>query len=113
MTCIRPFFDYINWDEEKLKTVLKRLDWKTAIAGADGWRSDCVINIIRQYYYKKLLGFDESDVRRAQLIRANQAEKDDNNKLFDYAPDVVKKILQEYFDLNFDDIEKRIKKTSL
>lgn len=63
-------FNYIEWDEQKiLSTIQEQLKWCVPEKMSSSWRSDCKINVIRQYLYQELLGFTKNDELLSQLIR--------------------------------------------
>lgn len=78
------------------------------------WRSDCFVNLIRQYYYKRFLGFNDLDVYYARQIRnglitfeeAENRMKTEGN----YSDELIARILKDHYDLDFYKIESKIKK---
>ena len=71
-------FDYIEWDEELiLSTIQQKLKWRVPEKMSSSWRSDCKINVIRQYLYQQLLGFTKNDELLSQLIRSGAYARED------------------------------------
>lgn len=112
-TTIKPFYDYIEWKEEEVIPTIQKLGWKYDESLNSSWRSDCFANLLRQYYYKRLLGFNDLDVYYARMIRNQKISKEEALKKIEeegkYDDEVIKEILQKYYDLDFDKIEEKIK----
>ena len=72
------------------------------------------MNLIRQYYYKRFLGFNDLDVYYARQIRnglitfeeAENRMKTEGN----YSDELIARILKDHYDLDFYKIESKIKK---
>lgn len=63
-------FNYIDWDEDLiLRTIKQEFDWQVPEKMSSSWRSDCKVNVIKQYLYKELLGFTKNEELLSQLIR--------------------------------------------
>ena len=108
ITRVRPFYDYIEWNRDQAQAVLDQLGWRKAEGVAQAWRSDCEIGLIRQHYYRRLLGFNDQEVKRAHLLRTGQLSLDHPGEIRDTDPEVIRKILRDTFGLYYDDIENRI-----
>ncbi len=108
---IEPFLDYIQYSEEYANRVNSTIGWECDDSFPSVWRSDCYINLIRQYYYKRILGFCDSDVISAQKIR-NGCNREyalleaTNNSEYDIAK--IAEILFSKYNLDFDALEDRI-----
>ncbi|MGQ1785716.1 hypothetical protein [Saccharicrinis sp. GN24d3] len=77
---VKPFYDFLKYDEELIVETLKRLNWQKApISGNSFWRADCDMNAVRQYFHNKISGYNEQEYYYGQMLE---------NKL----------ISQEYFD---------------
>lgn len=64
------FFTYIKYDEERiLSTIRDKYDWSSGGGSASTSRTDCVIGILRDYFYNKMCGFTENDVKHSNMIR--------------------------------------------
>lgn len=113
---IRPFYDYIEWNEDEIMSAIKNIGWTNESDKNNSWRSDCVVNTIRQYYYKKMLGYNDIDAYYAKLIRNGKIGIEDAVKRIETESktdsSVIRSILKEYYNLDYDIIEKRIKKDS-
>lgn len=114
LTIIRPFSCYIDWQKCDVVNTIKKYGWKYDESLNSSWRSDCYVNLIRQYYYKKMLGFNDLDVYYAKLIKNDIITKEEAlNKIKDesqYDDQIIKDTLKRYYNLDFDKIDKKIKK---
>ena len=74
---ISPYFTHIKWVEKEILSVLKReLYWETTSDVESTWRGDCHVAILRNYLYKKMLGFNDNDDHLSCLIRDGQLTRD-------------------------------------
>ena len=109
---IAPMRDYFYVPEDKLIETICSLGWFHDQRFESTWRSDCYVNILRQYYYKRILGFSDQDVHYALLIREGKLNKQEGieaiKKEGSMNTDLIKEILENYYNLDFDDIEKQI-----
>lgn len=105
---MRPFYDYVEWDPDAVRAELNALGWRKGGDAAQAWRSDCEIGLIRQYYYRRLLGFNDREVKRAHLLRAGKAP----GSVEDTDEAVIRRIMRDTFGLDFDAIEGRIEALS-
>ena len=111
---IKPFFDYVEWEEDVVIPTIRSLGWGYDESLNATWRSDCFVNLIRQYYYKRFLGFNDLDVYYARQIRnglitfeeAENRMKTEGN----YSDELIARILKDHYDLDFYKIESKIKK---
>lgn len=110
ITEIYPFYSYINWNRKEATDVLEKLGWQKGSDAQQEWRSDCEVGLIRQYYYRRLLGFNDQEVKRAHMLRNHQLTVDDPGKIEETDPSVIRRILKDSFDLDFDEIEQRIER---
>lgn len=104
-----PFKDYYEWTEESVSSTLKTIGWKRSEKFEEDWRSDCYINIIRQYYYDRLLGYNDFEAHNSFMIRhhiINKSDLHDKPKIDD---NIIRELLKDKFDLDFDTIEKKLK----
>ena len=104
ITRIRPFYDYVEWDPDAVRAALDEMGWRKGGDAAQAWRSDCEIGLIRQHYYRRLLGFNDREVKRAHLLRAGKAP----GTIEDTDEAVIRRIMGETFGLDYDEIERRI-----
>jgi hypothetical protein len=75
---LRPFINYIRWEKDKIEDIIKNvLDWKRHPGLTSAFRSDCEIGIIRQFFYNKILGYNDKDDHLSSLIRDNQISRAD------------------------------------
>lgn len=74
VTVLAPFRDYVEIPEEVLTTALRTLGWSRDSCFSSDWRADCYVSILRQYFYQRLLGFNDLDVHYADLIRTQRID---------------------------------------
>ena len=69
--------DYFYLPEDELIGKIKALGWDHDPNFRSTWRADCYVNVLRQYYYQRLLGFTDQDVQYAhQTITDTTMMKD-------------------------------------
>jgi tRNA(Ile)-lysidine synthase TilS/MesJ len=69
---IRPFYDYLEYNESLIIDTLKKLNWQKApISGNSYWRADCNMNAVRQYFHNKISGRNEQEHYYGQMLREN------------------------------------------
>lgn len=107
---IRPFTDYIEWNRDEAQAVLDRLGWRKSGGAGEAWRSDCLVGLVRQHYYRRLLGFNDQEVKRAHLLRAGQLTLEAPGGINETDPALIRRIMQEAFGLDYDEIERRIER---
>lgn len=111
---IKPFGYYIDWLKSDVLNTIKKYGWKYDESLNSSWRSDCYINLIRQYYYKKMLGFNDLDAYYAKLIKNGFISKKEALAKIEeegkYEDDMIRYVLKKYYNLDFDKIDKKIKK---
>lgn len=109
-----PMRDYFYLPEEALIARIKALGWGHDPNFRSTWRADCYVNVLRQYYYQRLLGFTDQDVQYAQRIRAGSITKEEAlgalQKESHFDPEFLKFILQDFYSLDYNEIENRISK---
>lgn len=67
---IKPFYDYLVYDEKKIIETLNKLNWKKAsISGNSYWRADCDMNAVRQYFHYRISGYNEQEYYYGQMLR--------------------------------------------
>lgn len=70
-------FRFIPWDENTIvSTIEGELGWKKATYTLATWRSDCTINELKNYLYKRTLGFTKNDELLSGMIRSGQIGRD-------------------------------------
>lgn len=74
VTVLAPFRDYEEVSDSQLAHTLDEIGWRHNPVFKSKWRADCYVNIIRQYFYQKLLGFNDLDVHYADLLRAGEID---------------------------------------
>jgi tRNA(Ile)-lysidine synthase TilS/MesJ len=93
---IKPFYDYLKYDEEKIIQTLKKLNWqKASISGTSYWRADCDMNAIRQFFHSNISGYNEQKYYYGQMLRDNLISKeyyDKNVENFDQSKGIMRVI---------------------
>jgi hypothetical protein len=70
-------FRFIEWDEETIvSTIEQELGWKKAAYTSTTWRSDCTVNELKNYLYKRTLGFTKNDELISGMIRRNLLDRE-------------------------------------
>jgi len=69
VTVLAPFRDYVFVPDKERTALLSQLNWQHNPRFQAEWRADCYVNLLRQYFYQKLLGFNDLDVQYAELLR--------------------------------------------
>jgi len=62
-------YDYIEWKEDTVDTVLKRYDWEFSKDSKSSWRVGDGTSAFYNYIYHTVCGFTENDTLRANQIR--------------------------------------------
>ncbi|WP_430934265.1 hypothetical protein [Saccharicrinis sp. 156] len=66
---VKPFYDYLKYDEAEVVETLKKLNWQKApISGNSFWRADCDMNALRQYFHYKISGYNEQKYYYGQML---------------------------------------------
>ena len=90
---IRPFYDYLKYDEAIIIETLKKLNWqKSSISGNSYWRADCNMNAVRQYFHNKISGYNEQAYYYGQMLRENLISNeyyDKNVQAFDQRESIL------------------------
>jgi glucosamine--fructose-6-phosphate aminotransferase (isomerizing) len=74
---IKPFYDYLKYDESIIIETLKKLNWqKASISSSSYWWADCDMNAIRQYFHNKISGYNEQKYYYGQMLRDNLITKE-------------------------------------
>jgi len=75
---IVQIFDYIEWNEEEILSVItKELKWETYSYSKSTWRSDCKINLLKNYLYEKTIGFTKNDELLSNMVRENMITREE------------------------------------
>lgn len=106
-------FAFVKWEKEKVLSKIQELGWEYDESLNSSWRSDCYVNILRQFLYKKVLGYNDMDVYYSRLIRNGEINLDESISLIkkegNYDEDVVRQIFKKYYNVDYDKICKKIK----
>jgi tRNA(Ile)-lysidine synthase TilS/MesJ len=89
---IRPFYDYLKYDESMIIETLKKLNWqKASISTSSYWRADCNMNAIRQFFYKKVADYNEMEHYYGQMLKDQLISKEyfDKNTKDQYAKEHI------------------------
>ena len=112
-TRIQPFY-YIEWKKDEVLSKIKALGWGYDQSFNSTWRSDCYINMLRQFFYKKALGYNDTDVYYAQLLRDKEIDRSEALKCIqeegDFSEDAIRTVLKDFYDVDLDDVLRRMKK---
>ena len=111
-----PLFRYIVWDEERiLKTITEELNWQVPDKMSSSWRSDCQVNVVRQYLYQELLGFTKNNELLSQLIRDGYMTREEAlerlNRENRTDPEYLTEILAD-LGMDLQDLETGLKRTA-
>ena len=102
---IKPFY-YIELREEEVLSKIKELGWEYNHSFSTTRRSDCYINMIRQYFYKKGLGYNDVDVYFARLLRNNHIQLPEAIQCIQaegsYEESTIRSVLKELFGVDYD-----------
>lgn len=91
-------FLYIDWDEDKIvNTITSELNWKIPEKMSSSWRSDCNINVIKQYLYKETLGFTKNEELLSQLIRKGTISRNMALQRLEHENEIHPDLLAEIF----------------
>ena len=107
------FFNYIKWDEEEIKKVLKHeYDWESDISyGKNQWRMGDGQTAFNNYIYYTVAGFSEYDNFRSNQIREGLITRDQGIKLAqednEFKYDTLKNF-SEIVGFNLEDVLSRI-----
>lgn len=109
---ISPFY-FIEWKEETVLSKIIELGWQyDAKEFSSSWRSDCYVGVLRQFVYKKMLGFNDVDVYYANRLRYNKIEyKDALTRIKEESEDkedTVRYVLKEFYNINYLDLVGKI-----
>ncbi len=71
-------FRFIPWDEDEIMEVItKELKWEKYKYSEAAWRSDCKLNLLKNYFYFHLLGFSKNDELASNLIREGKLRREE------------------------------------
>jgi len=75
---ISPYWHHIKWDEKNIvHTIKTKLNWEKNKQTGSTWRGDCLLALLKQYFYKILLGYNEKDDSLSDLIRDGQLAREE------------------------------------
>ena len=101
-------FAFVKWEKNKVLPKIQELGWKYDESLNSSWRSDCYVNILRQFFYKKVLGYNDLDVYYSKLIRNGEIDRDSAMSLIkkegNYDENVVREIFRKYYDVDYDKV---------
>ncbi len=77
LNLIRPFYDYLEYDEKMIVETLKKLNWKKdSLSGNSYWRADCKMNGIRQFFHNWISGYNENEKYYGKMLNDKLITKD-------------------------------------
>lgn len=114
VTVLAPMRDYVDVSGDEVTARLAQLGWQHNDRFRSQWRADCYVNIVRQYFYQKMLGFNDQDVHWAEQLRlgltdqetARQRLQEENT----IEEAVVEQILREHYGVELQDVLQRMNK---
>ncbi len=71
------YFHYADWDEAKVESALRELQWKLPAGCNSTWRADCVFEAVKNKAFKEQLGITYSEALYSNLIRAGKMTRED------------------------------------
>ncbi len=96
---IEPFIKYFRWEKDKIERILKNeLDWKRYPGLQSSYRGDCEVGIIRQFYYNKMLGYNDKDDHLSWLVRDKQISRNEAMKKVNTEKETSLDILKSSFE---------------
>ena len=111
---LAPMRDYFYLPEDELVNKIKEMGWYPDSRFKSTWRADCYVNVLRQYYYKRIQHLTDQDVHYGLLIRQGKMTREEAlvelEKETGIDENLLREIMKEYYDLDFDKIEERIAK---
>ncbi|HDS45785.1 MAG TPA: hypothetical protein ENN68_06810 [Methanomicrobia archaeon] len=114
ITQISPFHAHLHWREnEILRTIKTELNWREYPGIKSTWRGDCEIAILKDYLYKKTLGFNDKDDGLSSLIRDHQLTRAEALERLNNEGDVPEQVLQDIFEkhgLDYSDLKIALEK---
>lgn len=79
---LKPFYDYITYDESKIVATLDKLNWKKSSSTSKNsyWRSDCDMYAIRHYFYNQVANYNEAKHYYSKMYEDNLINEEYMNK---------------------------------
>ena len=73
---LEPFY-YIEWNERDItNTIMGELGWRKPTYAGSSWRSDCEIATLKNYLYRRTLGFSKIDELLSNMIRTGMTTRE-------------------------------------
>jgi hypothetical protein len=111
---ISPFWTHIKWKEkEVISTIKNELNWEKNPNIESTWRGDCDIALLKLYFYKKTLGFNDKVDGLSNLIRDNQITRGEALKRLKKEEEIPEEVINEIFHklgLNYLDLKNVLRK---
>jgi hypothetical protein len=109
ISIISPFAFHIRWEErEVISTIERELNWRQHPNLKSTWRGDCEVGMLRDYLFKKTLGFNDKDDHLSCLIRDNQISREEALKRLKKEGEIPENSIKELFDklgLDYSDLK--------
>jgi hypothetical protein len=97
ITLLKPFYDFLDYDEAMIIDTLKNLNWqKASISGSSYWRADCNMNAVRQFFHNRISGYNEMEYYYGQMLKEGLISKEyyDRNIQDSFKKDDILKVLK-------------------
>ncbi len=105
---IKPFRRYIEWKKEEIEAALQEIGWKRPEGFSGAHRSDCYVSYLKSYFYKRMLGYSDLEVERANQVRHNILTLDEALAAEDrWNLDTLRFITRRFYGLDFDQLNER------
>jgi hypothetical protein len=92
---ISPFHGYIKWNEKEIiATIQNELEWKKNPESESTWRGDCDIATIKNFLYKRMLGFNDKTDGLSCLIRDNQVRREEAVRRLQQEDNISEKLIE-------------------
>jgi hypothetical protein len=92
-------FHYVPWDEGAIEErIHSRLGWRKPEGFTTNWRSDCQIHLIKQYFYRELLGFTKNDEILSNMIRERRLDRSEALERLERENDLPEEIINGFLE---------------
>lgn len=78
LVTIKPFYEYIHWDEKEIERILfNEVNWKMPRGAKNSSRWGCEADTLRQYLFYRILGYNDTNVDLSYMIRDGIISRND------------------------------------